>query len=94
MSDLLEAAEVVTSVGIEGFVHIDSRDSCGLPRQAGGDAWAAQLAYPDGGAVAVDAADLGDGTYRVAVLSLQSGTHTLTATLGGASFAASFEVDP
>lgn len=93
-SELLEADEIVTSVDIEGHVHIDARDSCGLPRPSGGDAWSATINQPDGSSIAATVTDLTDGTYRVPVLSSQSGAHTLTATLGAQSFAASFTVDP
>ena len=94
-SALLEANEIVTSVDIEGHVHIDARDSCGLPRPVGGDAWSATISQPDGGSLGtMTPEDLTDGTYRVPVLSSQSGMHTLTATLGGQSFSASFTVDP
>ena len=93
-SALLEEGEVVTSAGWEGFAHIDARDSCGLPRQTGGDSWSATLTKPSGGSASVAVTDLGDGTYRVPVLSQQSGTHTLEASLGGQQFTANFIVDP
>ena len=93
-SALLEEGEVVTSAGWEGFVHIDARDSCGQPRQTGGDGWSATLTKPSGSSSSVSVTDLGDGTYRVPVLSPQSGSHTLRASLGAQQFSATFYVDP
>lgn len=82
-SQLLEDGQIVGAARREAAVHIDARDSCGLPRVGGGLAWAVRLTEAaSGAAVAVHAIDdLGDGTYRVRFTGERAGLYRLTATL-------------
>ena len=65
---------------MRGTVHIDARDSCGLPRYTGGDAWQANLTDASGIPAHIESIrDLGDGTYRVVLIPQSSGWHVLIA---------------
>jgi len=100
-SQLLEADRIVARVGQLGIVHIDARDSCGLPLLTGGDTWQVSITDPDGESMPVQSTeDLDDGTYRVTFGPTQSGWHTLSAGVAaaaggyGPSFAGRLYVDP
>ena len=99
---LEQEGEAVGAAGGSAHVHIDSRDSCEMPRAGGergggggGGAWSAQIDGPSGARVeVVRVSDLGDGTHRVEFQPREAGRHSLAASLspGGEGFTAAFEV--
>ena len=75
-----EASHVVARANEPGFLHVDSRDSCGLPLVASTGPWLAHVHGPDGAAVRVDGVDdLGDGTYSVHFTPRTPGVHSVEA---------------
>ena len=77
-----QRGELVGVAGEMSAVHVDARDSCGLPRYVGGDAWQLALRGPAGEALPVRGVhDVGDGTYRVSFVAARGGRHELSATL-------------
>ena len=98
-SALLEAGQVVGRVGEQLRVHLDPRDSCGLPRAVTHETeeWHATITAADGEAVPIDSVSTeADGTLRLAFRARQAGTHHVGAALttGGpdAHFSADFTV--
>lgn len=81
-SRLREDGEVIGRAFARGSVHLDARDSCGMPRTVGGDTWQVSVTWM-GAEVGHDGIeDLGDGSYRVTVgPSWWGGEFRLTARL-------------
>ena len=94
-SRLLEAGQVVGAVGERTAVHIDARESCGLPRVTGGLTWIVTIKDASGaGGLIFSIEDLGDGTSRVSFVPKREGRHQLVASLWSETFEASFDVRP
>ena len=76
-------------------MHIDARESCGLPRVTGGLTWIVTIKDASGaGGLIFSIEDLGDGTSRVSFVPKREGWHQLVASLWSETFEASFDVRP